>query len=139
MVKIEINSLNEIKTAAEKFLQLIENRKIFAFKGKMGSGKTTFIKAVCECLGVSETINSPTFAIVNEYSTSAKKIIYHFDFYRINNIEEAMEIGVEEYLYSGNLCFLEWPENIAPLLPDDYVTVKITEMDNGKRIVELNL
>ena len=119
MVKIEIDSLDNIKTAANKFLQIIGDRKIFALNGKMGAGKTTFIKAVCECLGVSETINSPTFSIVNEYSTSDKQIIYHFDFYRINNIEEAMEIGVEEYLYSGQLCFLEWSENIAPLLPDD--------------------
>jgi len=139
MVKIEIDSLDNIKTAANKFLQIIGDRKIFALNGKMGAGKTTFIKAVCECLGVSETINSPTFSIVNEYSTSDKQIIYHFDFYRINNIEEAMEIGVEEYLYSGQLCFLEWSENIAPLLPDDYVAVEITEQDNGKRIVELNL
>ena len=139
MVKIEIDSLDNIKTAANKFLQIIGDRKIFALNGKMGAGKTTFIKAVCECLGVCETINSPTFSIVNEYSTSDKQIIYHFDFYRINKIEEAMEIGVEEYLYSGQLCFLEWSENIAPLLPDDYVAVEITEQDNGKRIVELNL
>jgi len=99
----------------------------------MGAGKTTFIKAICEVMGVKETINSPTFSIVNEYEAADGSIIYHFDCYRINKIQEALDLGAEEYLYSGNLCFIEWSENIAPLLPDTLVNVDIHEIENKKR------
>ncbi len=99
----------------------------------MGAGKTTFIKAICEVMGVQETINSPTFSIVNEYEAANGSIIYHFDCYRINKIQEALDLGAEEYLYSGNLCFIEWSENIAPLLPDTLVNVDINEIENKKR------
>ena len=101
----------------------------------MGAGKTTFIKSICETMGVKETVNSPTFSIVNEYEAADGRIIYHFDCYRINKIQEALDLGAEEYLYSGNLCFIEWSENIAPILPDSLVNVDIEEVENGKRNV----
>lgn len=128
-----INSIEKIQEVAEKFIHEIGDKKIFAFNGKMGAGKTTFIKAICEVMGVQETINSPTFSIVNEYEAADGSIIYHFDCYRINKIQEALDLGAEEYLYSGNLCFIEWSENIAPLLPDSLVNVNIEEIENGKR------
>jgi tRNA threonylcarbamoyladenosine biosynthesis protein TsaE len=130
---LTINSIEEIHTTAKKFLEEIGDKKIFAFNGKMGAGKTTFIKAICEVMGVKETINSPTFSIVNEYEAADGRIIYHFDCYRINKIQEALDLGAEEYLYSGNLCFIEWSENIAPLLPDTLVNVDINEIENKKR------
>ena len=130
---LTINSIEEIHDTAKKFVKKIGNKKIFAFNGKMGAGKTTFIKAICEVMGVKETINSPTFSIVNEYEAADGSIIYHFDCYRINKIQEALDLGAEEYLYSGNLCFIEWSENIAPLLPDTLVNVDIHEIENKKR------
>lgn len=132
-----VNSIEEIHATAKKFLEEIGDKKIFAFNGKMGAGKTTFIKAICEVVGVKETINSPTFSIVNEYEAADGRIIYHFDCYRINKIQEALDLGAEEYLYSGNLCFIEWSENIAPLLPDGLVNVNIEEMENGKRQINI--
>ena len=130
---LTINSIEEIHDTAKKFVNKIGDKKIFAFNGKMGAGKTTFIKAICEVMGVKETINSPTFSIVNEYEAADGSIIYHFDCYRINKIQEALDLGAEEYLYSGNLCFIEWSENIAPLLPDTLVNVDIHEIENKKR------
>jgi len=130
---LEIQSLDSINQTARQFIDHIGNRTVFAFNGKMGAGKTTFIKAICQAMGVKETVNSPTFSIVNEYEAADGRIIYHFDCYRINNIQEALDLGAEEYLYSGNLCFIEWSENIAPLLPDTIVNVEIEEMENGKR------
>ena len=110
--------------------------KVFAFYGKMGSGKTTFIKAVCEELGVTDVITSPTFAIVNEYhSEQTPKPIFHFDFYRIKKLEEVYDMGYEDYFYSGSLCFLEWPELIEEILPADVVKVKIEEQADGSRTV----
>jgi len=130
---LTINSIKEIHKTAEKFIDQIGEKKIFAFNGKMGAGKTTFIKAICEVMGVKETINSPTFSIVNEYEAADGRIIYHFDCYRIDKIQEALDLGAEEYLCSGNLCFIEWSKNIAPLLPDSLVNVDIEEIENGKR------
>ena len=130
---LTINSIEEIHDIAKKFLEEIGDKKIFTFNGKMGAGKTTFIKAICEVMGVKETINSPTFSIVNEYEAADGRIIYHFDCYRINKIQEALDLGAEEYLYSGNLCFIEWSENIAPLLPETLVNVDINEIENKKR------
>jgi len=135
MITLEIQSLNTINQTAQKFIDQIGDRTVFAFNGKMGAGKTTFIKSICETLGVKETVNSPTFAIVNEYEAADGRIIYHFDCYRINKVQEALDMGAEEYLYSGNLCFIEWSENIAPILPDSLVNVDIEEMENGKRNV----
>lgn len=134
---LEILSLETINETAGKFINQIANRTLFAFNGKMGAGKTTFIKAICETMGVKETVNSPTFSIVNEYEAADGRIIYHFDCYRINKIQEALDLGAEEYLYSGNLCFIEWSENIAPILPDSLVNVNIEEKENGKRLVTI--
>jgi tRNA threonylcarbamoyladenosine biosynthesis protein TsaE len=138
MTILKIKSLETIHETAQDFIEQLANRKVFAFNGNMGAGKTTFIKAICEMLGVSQTVNSPTFSIVNEYETENGRIIYHFDCYRIDKLQEAIEIGVEEYLYSGNLCFIEWAENIASLLPDDLINVEIDEQDDGTRIVRIN-
>ena len=134
-MRLKIESLDTINTTALQFINQIGKRTVFAFNGKMGAGKTTFIKAICEMMGVKETVNSPTFSIVNEYEAADGRIIYHFDCYRLNNIQEALDLGVEEYLYSGNLCFIEWSENIAPLLPDSIVNVDIEEDENGGRDV----
>lgn len=128
-----IISLRNIEEAAKTFLQELGERRIVAFYGSMGAGKTTFIKALCNVLGVIDTVNSPTFAIVNEYATDGGDNIYHFDFYRIKKIEEAFDFGYENYFYSGSYCFIEWPELIEELLPDDVVRVHITETADGAR------
>ena len=137
-MKLKIESLEKIHLAARQFADQIGEQTVFAFNGKMGAGKTTFIKAICEVMGVQETVNSPTFSIVNEYEAADGRIIYHFDCYRINTIQEALDLGAEEYLYSGNLCFIEWSENIAPLLPDNLVNVDIEEDEKGVRNVLIN-
>jgi len=134
---IEIKNLSLLESAAKEFIKQTGNSAVFAFRGKMGAGKTTFIKAVCEALGVSETVNSPSFAIINVYeSDTTGKTIYHFDFYRINSVQEAVNIGAEDYFNSGSLCFIEWPEKVESLLPVDTVWVDITEQEGGSRIVE---
>ena len=137
-MEIRINSLEEIGQAAKEFVAAMGDRKVFAFYGKMGAGKTTFIKAVCEELGVEDVINSPTFAIVNEYVDGEGEPIYHFDFYRIKKEQEVLDIGYEDYMFSGNVCFMEWPELIENLLPDDAVKVTIEEEEKGKRVVRFN-
>ena len=134
---LTIKSIETINKTAVQFTSKIGKNKVFAFTGKMGAGKTTFIKAICEVLGVKEIINSPTFSIVNEYETEDGQIIYHFDCFRINKIQEALDLGAEEYLYSGNLCFIEWAENITPLLPDSIKTVEIIEVENGERTLTI--
>ena len=134
-MRLKIESLDTINTTALQFINQIGKRTVFAFNGKMGAGKTTFIKAICEVMGVKETVNSPTFSIVNEYEAADGRIIYHFDCYRITKTQEALDLGAEEYLYSGNLCFIEWSENMAPLLPDSLVNVDIEEQEDGKRNV----
>ena len=135
--ELEIQSLDTIHKTAQEFIELIGENTVFAFNGKMGAGKTTFIKAICEVMGVKETVNSPTFSIVNEYESANGRIIFHFDCYRINKVQEALDFGAEEYLYSGNLCFIEWSENIAPILPESIVNVDIEETENGKRKITL--
>lgn len=137
MEKIKNYPIEKINEAAEAFIALMGEEKIFLFEGLMGAGKTTFIKAICKKMGVSETVNSPTFSIVNEYEANAGKLIYHFDCYRIEKKEEAVEIGIDEYLYSGNYCFIEWAENIAPLLPERYTVVKIEEQPDGSREITI--
>ena len=134
-MEIIIESIDQIKEAAKEFVAQMGENKVFAFYGKMGAGKTTFIKAICEELGVEDVINSPTFAIVNEYLDGKGETIYHFDFYRIKKESEAYDIGFEDYVYSGNLCFMEWPELIEDLLPEDAVKVMIEEEDDGRRKV----
>lgn len=135
---LTIERLEQLPEVAKAFLQEMGDHTVFAFHGKMGAGKTTFIKAICEALGVEDVINSPTFAIVNEYrSASTAELIYHFDFYRIKTIGEAYDIGTEDYFYSGALCFIEWPEKIEELLPADAVNVRIEETEGGKRLVSI--
>ena len=132
-MEIRIKDIDGISEAARQFIDNMGDSKVFAFYGSMGAGKTTFIKAVCEQLGVKDVITSPTFAIVNEYEGP----IYHFDFYRIKRIEEVYDMGYEDYFYSGGVCFIEWPELIEELLPDDAVRVSITEQEDGSRLIEL--
>ena len=134
---IKINSLDEMGKAAQEFVAAMDDRKVFAFYGKMGAGKTTFIKAVCEELGVEDVINSPTFAIVNEYVDGKGEPVYHFDFYRIKKEQEVLDIGYEDYVYSGHVCFMDWPELIENLLPDDAVKVTIEEETDGSRKVSI--
>ena len=134
-MNITISSLESIREAAREFIQHIGEHRVFAFYGEMGAGKTTFIKAICEELGVEDVITSPTFAIVNEYSLPDGECIYHFDFYRIKKLEEVYDMGFEDYFYSGALCFIEWPELIEEVLPEDAVTVQIKEEEDGTRAI----
>lgn len=135
-MEIKITSLEHIHEAAKQFIQTMGDNTVFAFHGKMGAGKTTFIKAVCETLGVTDVINSPTFAIVNEYrSDETGELIYHFDFYRIKKLDEVYDMGYEDYFYSGALCFIEWPELIDDLLPGNAVKVDIQEESDGSRTI----
>lgn len=133
---IKIDSLENIADAAKKFLAEAGDRRVFAFHGGMGAGKTTFIKALCSELGVTEVVASPTFAIVNEYMAQNGEPVYHFDLYRVKTMDEACDFGCEDYFYSGNYCFIEWPELVEPLLPDDTADVCITVDDEGHRAVE---
>jgi tRNA threonylcarbamoyladenosine biosynthesis protein TsaE len=133
---IEINDLSEIHQAARQFLAEIDNQNVFAFYGDMGAGKTTFVKALCEELGVQEPVTSPTFAIINEYRDKKGNSIYHFDFYRIKKLEEVFDFGYEDYFYSGNLCFIEWPELVESLLPENVVRLSLRQTENGARILE---
>ena len=130
-MEIKIQSLDQIHEAARQFIAEMGDNTVFALYGKMGAGKTTFIKAVCEELGVSDVITSPTFAIVNEYrSDTAGELIYHFDFYRIKKIAEVFDIGVEQYFDSGHYCFIEWPDIVEFFLPDDAVHLEIYEQED---------
>jgi tRNA threonylcarbamoyladenosine biosynthesis protein TsaE len=135
-MEIKINDLGSIREAARQFIAQIGEHKVFAFYGSMGAGKTTFVKAICEELGVDDVITSPTFAIINEYHAK-EGVIYHFDFYRIKNLREAYDIGCEEYFYSGCPCFIEWPELIEELLPEETVRVCIEVHEDGSRTVSM--
>lgn len=135
-MKIVIKNLDEISTAAREFLKIMGENRVFAFYGSMGAGKTTFIKALCEELGVTETVGSPTFAIINEYRGGNGLPIYHFDFYRINKLEEVYDFCYEDYFYSGNLCLIEWPELVESLLPENTVRVSIQETEDGSRMID---
>ena len=132
-MEIRIDQLDNIRAAAQEFIKNMGQARVIAFYGKMGAGKTTFVKAICEELGVCDVITSPTFAIINEYE--GDETIYHFDFYRIKKLEEVYDMGYEDYFYSGALCFIEWPELIEEILPDDAVRVNITEQQDGSRLV----
>ena len=131
---IEINNLSELPSAARQLLHLFPGKKIFALFGEMGSGKTTFITAVCKEMGVMDTISSPTFSIVNEYKSAKGERIFHFDFYRINSINEAYDLGYEDYFYSTAYCFIEWAEKIEGLLPEGYVKVVFTKVGEERSL-----
>lgn len=134
-MEITINGLDTIRSTARQFIDNIGSSRVFAFYGKMGAGKTTFVKALCEELGCDDVITSPTFAIVNEYTDGEQQPVYHFDFYRIKKLEEVYDMGYEEYFYSGALCLIEWPELIEDVLPDDTVRVTIEEQADGSRLL----
>ena len=136
---LTLHSENELFEAGQRLLDEFPDNRVFCFYGEMGAGKTTFIKEICRVLGVSDTTSSPTFAIVNEYLTSDGESIYHFDFYRIEKLEDAYEIGVEDYLYSGSYCFIEWAENIEPLVQPDFVKVHITIGPDDKRTISAQI
>ncbi|MBP5646302.1 MAG: tRNA (adenosine(37)-N6)-threonylcarbamoyltransferase complex ATPase subunit type 1 TsaE [Bacteroidaceae bacterium] len=137
-MNITIKDPDNIEDAAREFIGRMGDDTVFAFYGKMGAGKTTFIKALCKLLGVEDEVNSPTFAIINEYrSQTTAELIYHFDFYRIKKLEEVYDLGYEDYFYSGALCFIEWPELIEELLPSDARKITITENSDGSRTIEL--
>jgi len=134
-MQIKVSNLSELPIAAKQIIEEIKGRKIIAFYGNMGAGKTTLITELCRALNVVDTISSPTFSLVNEYHTQNDEIIFHFDFYRIEKQEEVYDFGYEEYFYSENLCLIEWPELIENLLPEDYITIKIEIIDNDSRLI----
>jgi hydrolase, P-loop family len=129
--------LTDIECVARQFVEEQSDGRVFAFYGQMGAGKTTFIAAVCKALGIEEPVNSPTFAIVNEYVADNGETVYHFDCYRLNTLRDALNIGIEEYFASGNICFIEWADNIEELLPVDTVRVNIVVEDDGSREVSV--
>ena len=130
---------NDLYPIAQKLLRTFPNKKVVAFYGKMGAGKTTFIQAICKELGSADTVTSPTFAIINEYSSKQNEAIFHFDFYRINDISEAFDLGYEDYFYSGNYCFIEWPEKIQPLLPENLLEVNIETDAQENRVISARI
>lgn len=133
-MEIKIQSLDHIHEAAREFIAAMGDNTVFALYGKMGAGKTTFVKALCQELGVEDVVTSPTFAVINEYrSDIAGELIYHFDFYRIKKLEEVYDMGYEDYFYSGALCFIEWPELVEELLPGNTIKVTIEELEDGSR------
>lgn len=140
MKKIDIKSLEDINKATHEFVSFMGDETVYAFYGEMGAGKTTFINALCKELGVeNDTTNSPSFSIINEYrSDTTAELIYHFDLYRLESLEEAFDIGVEDYFDSGALCFLEWAERIEDILPDDTVKVEIRINDDNSRTIVIN-
>ncbi|MBE6181912.1 MAG: tRNA (adenosine(37)-N6)-threonylcarbamoyltransferase complex ATPase subunit type 1 TsaE [Rikenellaceae bacterium] len=138
MKTIRINSLNELPDVARAVIETIDDRSVVIFRGEMGAGKTTLIREIVTQLGATDTVTSPTFAIVNQYQGATDRRIYHFDFYRLEDLREAYDFGYEEYFYSGEICLVEWPERIEPLLPEDVITVHITVEDETKRTFEID-
>ena len=137
---MEVNfTLDNIDKAALEFLSATENFSVFAFSGEMGAGKTTFIHALCDALKVTDTISSPTFSIINQYTTSTGKVIYHIDLYRLKDEEEALQAGVEDCLYSGNTCFVEWPDKAPSIFPDDTAYINIEATASNSRKLKINL
>ena len=136
-MQLTINTLEELSKVAQALLNYANDQKFFIFEGEMAAGKTTFIKAFCEALGVTDVVSSPTFSIVNEYESN-HGAVYHFDFYRLKNLQEAYDIGYEEYFYSGSFCLVEWPSKVEELLPEAYIKVQITVTDNEQRLFEFS-
>lgn len=135
MKSISINSTAELNKVANELLAFAAGQKFFIFEGEMAAGKTTFIKAFCEAIGVADVVSSPTFSIVNEYESN-QGLVYHFDFYRLKNLQEAYDIGYEEYFYSDNYCLVEWPSKVEELLPEQYIKIQITVTGNEQRLFE---
>ena len=138
-ITVKLENVHEV---AQQLLSLLGNAKVVAFDGELGSGKTTLIKALCECIGCVDVVNSPTFSIINEYFTKDGRAIYHFDFYRLKNLREALDIGVEEYFYSGNFCFIEWSQLVKSVLPEDHIHIGIEKGDanaHDTRILTIEL
>ena len=138
MSDIIVKGLEELDNAAKEVIKRIGDRKIIAFYGKMGAGKTTLITAICNNLGVIDTISSPSFSLVNEYNTDKGESIFHFDFYRIDKIEEAFDFGYEEYFFGGDMCLIEWPELIESILPENIATITITENEDHSRLINVD-
>lgn len=137
-VRLKIDSLDTIEVVAKRFIELISGRgNVIAFYGQMGAGKTTFIKSLCKVIGVIDLVGSPTFNIVNEYATKGGDAVYHFDFYRIESLEEAFDIGIEEYFYSDALCLIEWPQKVEQILPSDLIKVQISVLEGELESREL--
>lgn len=136
-MEIKIRDKTRLRAGAKEFLKVTSGKKVFAFHGLMGSGKTTVIKAICEALGAQDIVTSPTFTIVNEYRTLSLESIYHIDFYRIKKTDEVFDFGIEEYLTSGSYCFMEWPELVEGILPPETVNVRITVDENEQRILKI--
>jgi len=137
--KLKSHSPDDLTEVAKAILEKTNDVRVFALYGKMGAGKTTLIKAFAEAMGSKDTISSPTFSLVNEYSDASAEPFYHFDFYRINSLEEVYDIGFEEYLYSGAYCFFEWPEKILELLPESYVYISIVVNEKEEREIEFSI
>ena len=136
-MEIVVNGLSDLAQVAQQLLAFASTEKIFIFEGEMGAGKTTFIKTFCKVLGVEDVVSSPTYSIVNEYE-SPNGSIFHFDFYRIKDIQEAYDLGYEEYFYGEGTCLIEWPERVAELLPDRFVKVEIVIIDENRRLFNLS-
>lgn len=132
-----ISTLDNLDVAAAGFLEAVGDNRLIAFYGNLGAGKTTFIKALCDRLGVDDNVCSPTFTIVNEYRASSGDSVFHFDFYRIDSLREAQDLGLEEYFYSGCFCFMEWPEKVAELLPEETVEVRIEPLNPTTRRITI--
>ena len=137
MIQLKIDSLSELDHVAEQIISSLGGRNVVLFRGGMGAGKTTLISRIVALLGSEDTVTSPTFALVNEYEGD-EGLIYHFDFYRIDKVEEVFDLGYEEYFYSGDLCLVEWPEKIESLIPDDVMTVKIEVEDDEERVFTID-
>lgn len=140
-LQIQCPTLQELPEAATELLSFMKERRerVYLFEGDMGAGKTTLIKELCKQLGVTDTVQSPTFSIINEYRTPQGRPVYHFDFYRIETVEEAVQIGAEEYFYSGELCLIEWPSRVAEILPDDCLEVKIEVANDSSRHILISI
>ena len=139
MFSTKATTIKSLEKAASELINSFPNQRVFALYGKMGAGKTTFIRAICKILGTPDYVTSPTFALINEYNTEAGKPIYHFDFYRIKDMEEAFDLGYEDYFYSGSYCLIEWPEKIEPLLPGNFVSVKLDVINDEVRQITASL
>ena len=133
-----VTNIDDLSSVSHDFIESFRQHRLIAFYGSMGAGKTTFIKALCDELKVTDVVNSPSFAIINEYAIPGDGLIYHFDFYRLKSISEAYDMGYEDYFYSGNLCFIEWPELVEEILPEDTVNVNIEEMPDGSRRIRFD-